>query len=126
MKSAFTAGSEIEPNDDSGHAEALRIGTPRVGRLPTTGDWDLYLIPTAEVPVTNLYRGEIIDGRLLPLKYTAYTPCFRSEAGSHGADVRGMIRQHQFDKVELVKFATPETSYDELERRVAALVTESR
>ena len=84
-----------------------------------SGDWDLYLIPTAEVPVTNLYRGEIIDGRLLPLKYTAYTPCFRSEAGSHGADVRGLIRQHQFDKVELVKFATPETSYDELERLTA-------
>lgn len=79
------------------------------------GDWDLYLIPTAEVPVTNLYRGEILDGRLLPLKYAAYTPCFRSEAGSYGADVRGLIRQHQFDKVELVKFATPHTSYDELE-----------
>lgn len=79
------------------------------------GDWDLYLIPTAEVPVTNLYRGEILDGRLLPMKYAAYTPCFRSEAGSYGADVRGLIRQHQFDKVELVKFATPETSYDELE-----------
>jgi seryl-tRNA synthetase len=79
------------------------------------GEWDLYLIPTAEVPVTNLYRGEILDGRLLPLKYTAYTPCFRSEAGSHGADVRGLIRQHQFDKVELVKFTTPEQSYDELE-----------
>src|SRR5687767_516046 len=79
------------------------------------GEWDLYLIPTAEVPVTNLYRGEILDGRLLPLKYTAYTPCFRSEAGSYGADVRGLIRQHQFDKVELVKFATPEQSYDELE-----------
>jgi seryl-tRNA synthetase len=79
------------------------------------GDWDLYLIPTAEVPVTNLYRGEILDGRLLPLKYTAYTPCFRSEAGSHGSDVRGLIRQHQFDKVELVKFTTPESSYDELE-----------
>lgn len=79
------------------------------------GDWDLYLIPTAEVPVTNLYRGEIIDGRLLPLKYTSYTPCFRSEAGSYGADVRGLIRQHQFDKVELVKFSEPRTSYDELE-----------
>ena len=79
------------------------------------GDWDLYLIPTAEVPVTNLYRGEILDGRRLPLKYTAYTPCFRSEAGSYGADVRGLIRQHQFDKVELVKFTTSETSYDELE-----------
>ncbi|MDP2055416.1 MAG: serine--tRNA ligase [Acidobacteriota bacterium] len=83
------------------------------------GDWDLYLIPTAEVPVTNLYRGEILDGRLLPIKYTAYTPCFRSEAGSYGADVRGLIRQHQFDKVELVKFAAPETSYDELESLTA-------
>ncbi|HEX6163834.1 MAG TPA: serine--tRNA ligase [Vicinamibacterales bacterium] len=83
------------------------------------GEWDLYLIPTAEVPVTNLYRGEILDGRLLPLKYTAYTPCFRSEAGSYGADTRGLIRQHQFDKVELVKFATPETSYDELESLTA-------
>jgi seryl-tRNA synthetase len=79
------------------------------------GDWDLYLIPTAEVPVTNLYRGEILDGTRLPLKYTSYTPCFRSEAGSYGADVRGLIRQHQFDKVELVKFAAPETSYEELE-----------
>ena len=83
------------------------------------GEWDLYLIPTAEVPVTNLYRGEILDGRLLPIKYTAYTPCFRSEAGSYGADVRGLIRQHQFDKVELVKFTTPETSYDELEALTA-------
>jgi seryl-tRNA synthetase len=83
------------------------------------GDWDLYLIPTAEVPVTNLYRGEILDGRLLPLKFAAYTPCFRSEAGSHGADVRGLIRQHQFDKVELVKFSAPETSYDELEQLTA-------
>ena len=83
------------------------------------GEWDLYLIPTAEVPVTNLYRGEILDGRLLPIKYTAYTPCFRSEAGSYGADVRGLIRQHQFDKVELVKFATPEQSYDELESLTA-------
>jgi seryl-tRNA synthetase len=65
------------------------------------GDWDLFLIPTAEVPVTNLYRGEILDGRTLPLKYTSYTPCFRSEAGSYGTDVRGLIRQHQFDKDEL-------------------------
>jgi seryl-tRNA synthetase len=79
------------------------------------GNWDLFLIPTAEVPVTNLYRGEIIDGRALPLKYASYTPCFRSEAGSYGADTRGLIRQHQFDKVELVKFATPDTSYEELE-----------
>ena len=84
-----------------------------------SGEWDLYLIPTAEVPVTNLYRGEILDGRLLPLKFTAYSPCFRSEAGSYGADVRGLIRQHQFDKVELVKFATPDTSYDELESLTA-------
>ena len=83
------------------------------------GEWDLYLVPTAEVPVTNLYRGEILDGRLLPLKFTAYSPCFRSEAGSYGADVRGLIRQHQFDKVELVKFATPDTSYDELESLTA-------
>jgi len=79
------------------------------------GDWDLFLIPTAEVPLTNLHRGEIVDGRQLPFLYTAYTPCFRSEAGSYGADVRGLIRQHQFDKVELVKFTTPEQSYDELE-----------
>jgi seryl-tRNA synthetase len=83
------------------------------------GDWDLYLVPTAEVPLTNLYRGEILDGRRLPLRYTAYTPCFRSEAGSYGADVRGLIRQHQFDKVELMTFATPEQSFDELERLTA-------
>jgi seryl-tRNA synthetase len=79
------------------------------------GDWDLYLIPTAEVPLTNLHRGEILDGRELPIRTTAYTPCFRSEAGSYGQDVRGLIRQHQFDKVELVKITTPEQSYDELE-----------
>ena len=79
------------------------------------GDWDLYLVPTAEVPLTNLHREEILDGRLLPLKYCAYTPCFRSEAGSYGADVRGLIRQHQFDKVELVKFAAPDRSHEELE-----------
>jgi len=83
------------------------------------GDWDLYLVPTAEVPLTNMFRGEILDGRTLPLKFTAYTPCFRSEAGSYGADVRGLIRQHQFDKVELVKFTTPEQSYDELEALTA-------
>jgi len=79
------------------------------------GEWDLYLVPTAEVPLTNLHRDEILDGRTLPIRYTAYTPCFRSEAGSYGQDVRGLIRQHQFDKVELVKFTTPEQSYDELE-----------
>jgi len=80
------------------------------------GDWDLFLIPTAEVPLTNMHREEILDGRKLPIAYTAYTPCFRSEAGSYGVDVRGLIRQHQFDKVELVKFTTPETSHDELEK----------
>ena len=80
------------------------------------GDWDLYLVPTAEVPLTNMHRGEILDGRSLPIRYTAYTPCFRSEAGSYGADVRGLIRQHQFDKVELMAFSRPEESYNELER----------
>ena len=79
-------------------------------------DWDLYLIPTAEVPVTNIHREETLDERDLPVSYTAYTPCFRSEAGSYGRDTRGLIRQHQFDKVELVKFTTPETSMTELEK----------
>jgi seryl-tRNA synthetase len=80
------------------------------------GEWDLYMVPTAEVPLTNMHRGEILDGRELPIRYTAYTPCFRSEAGSYGADVRGLIRQHQFDKVELMVFTTPEESFNELER----------
>jgi seryl-tRNA synthetase len=80
------------------------------------GERDLWLIPTAEVPVTNLYRDEVIDEKRLPVCLTAYTPCFRSEAGSYGKDVRGIIRQHQFQKVELVKFTRPENSYDELER----------
>ena len=80
------------------------------------GDFDLFLIPTAEVPLTNLHRGDILSSESLPLKYVAYTPCFRSEAGSYGADVRGLIRQHQFDKVELVTIARPEHSYDELEK----------
>ncbi len=80
------------------------------------GEKDLWLIPTAEVPVTNLYRDEVLDGARLPISLTAYTPCFRSEAGSYGKDVRGIIRQHQFQKVELVKFAHPDTSYDELEK----------
>ena len=84
------------------------------------GEWDLYLVPTAEVPLTNLHRGEILDGRQLPIRYTAYTPCFRSEAGSYGADVRGLIRQHQFDKVELMAFTTPEESFAELERLTAS------
>jgi seryl-tRNA synthetase len=101
------------------NADALR-GT---GNLPKfeqdlfkiAGEWDLFLIPTAEVPLTNLHRGEILDGRQLPFNYTAYTPCFRSEAGSYGADTKGLIRQHQFDKVELVKFTMPEQSYEALE-----------
>ena len=103
---------------------AALIGT---GNLPKfeadlfkiSGEWDLYLVPTAEVPLTNLHRGEILDGRELPIRYTAYTPCFRSEAGSYGQDVRGLIRQHQFDKVELVKLTTPEQSYEELESLTA-------
>jgi len=80
------------------------------------GEKDLWLIPTAEVPVTNLYRDEILDAERLPISLTAYTPCFRSEAGSYGKDVRGIIRQHQFQKVELVKFARPENSYEEHEK----------
>ncbi len=76
---------------------------------------ELYLIPTAEVPVTNYYRDEILDAPQLPKKWVAYTPCFRSEAGSYGRDTRGVIRQHQFEKVELVKYALPENSYEELE-----------
>jgi seryl-tRNA synthetase len=80
------------------------------------GEKDLWLIPTAEVPVTNLYRDEVLDGARLPISLTAYTACFRSEAGSYGKDVRGIIRQHQFQKVELVKFAHPSQSYEELEK----------
>lgn len=87
-------------------------------RLHAPAD-DWYLVPTAEVPVTNLHAGEILEEKQLPLRYTAYTPCFRSEAGSYGKDVRGLIRQHQFEKVELVSFATPETSYDVLEQLTA-------
>src|SRR5262245_51328851 len=82
-------------------------------------DTDYYLIPTAEVPVTNIYRDDIIDGQKLPIKFTAYTPCFRSEAGSYGKDVRGIFRQHQFNKVELVKFTRPEDSSAELESLVS-------
>ncbi len=79
---------------------------------------DYFLVPTAEVPVTNMHRDEILDGSKLPIKYCAYTACFRAEAGSAGRDTRGLIRQHQFNKVELVKFANPETSYEELEKLV--------
>jgi seryl-tRNA synthetase len=84
----------------------------------SAGERTLYLIPTAEVPLTNLHRGEILEAAELPKKYVAFTPCFRSEAGSYGKDVRGLFRQHQFHKVELVKLTTPETSMDELERMV--------
>ena len=80
------------------------------------GDKDLWLIPTAEVPVTNLYRNEVLEAAQLPVSLTAYTPCFRSEAGSYGKDVRGIIRQHQFQKVEMVKFTRPEDSYEQLEK----------
>jgi seryl-tRNA synthetase len=80
------------------------------------GEKDLWLVPTAEVPVTNLYRDETLDAACLPISLTAYTPCFRSEAGSYGKDVRGIIRQHQFQKVELVKFSRPEDSYEQLEK----------
>jgi len=96
------------------------------GQLPKFADdlfkienHDFWLIPTAEVPVTNIYRDEVVDPEQLPIKLCAYTPCFRSEAGSYGRDVRGIIRQHQFQKVELVKFARPENSYDELESLTA-------
>jgi seryl-tRNA synthetase len=80
---------------------------------------ELYLIPTAEVPVTNIFRDEILDAGGLPIRYSAYTPCFRSEAGSYGKDTRGLIRQHQFEKVEMVKFTAPEQSWEELEKLVA-------
>lgn len=99
------------------------IGT---GQLPKFSEdmfriegMDYYLIPTAEVPVTNLYRGEILDGELLPIYHCAYSACFRAEAGAAGRDTRGLIRQHQFNKVELVKFCHPEHSYDELEKLTA-------
>jgi len=102
---------------------ASMVGT---GQLPKFADdmfkcegLDYYMVPTAEVPVTNMYRGEILDGACLPVKHVAYTACFRAEAGAAGRDTRGLIRQHQFDKVELVKFVRPEVSYDELESLVA-------
>ncbi|MEN8806417.1 MAG: serine--tRNA ligase [Desulfobacterales bacterium] len=79
-------------------------------------DWDYFMIPTAEVPLTNLHQGEVLDEGQLPIYYTAFTPCFRSEAGSYGKDTRGLIRQHQFNKVEMVKLTQPEASYDELEK----------
>jgi seryl-tRNA synthetase len=81
--------------------------------------WDYYLIPTSEVPMTNIPAGEILDESKLPLKFTAFTPCFRSEAGSYGKDTKGLIRQHQFNKVEMVKITSPESSFDELESLLA-------
>lgn len=100
-----------------------RTSTTVTGQLPKFEEdlfklegWDYYLVPTAEVPVTNIHQNEILDEQDLPRLYAAYTPCFRSEAGSYGKDTRGLIRQHQFNKVELVKFTTPETSYEELEK----------
>jgi seryl-tRNA synthetase len=102
---------------------ANRASTTATGQLPKFEQdlfklegWDYYLVPTAEVPVTNIHQDEIMDEEELPKLYAAYTPCFRSEAGSYGKDTRGLIRQHQFNKVELVKFTTPDTSYEELEK----------
>jgi len=135
----FGAGAKLERalinfmldihTDEHGYQEVLppfivnRESMMHTGQLPKFEQdlfklegWDYYMIPTAEVPVTNIHQDEILDEERLPLLYCAYTPCFRSEAGSYGKDTRGLIRQHQFNKVELVKFTTPETSYDELEK----------
>ena len=111
--------TEVEPPFMANTASLTGTGNlPKfeMDLFKVAGDWDLYLIPTAEVPLTNMHRGEILDGRQLPIRYTAYTPCFRSEAGSYGTDVRGLIRQHQFDKVELMTFTSPDQSHAELER----------
>jgi seryl-tRNA synthetase len=118
----------LDINTSKGYKEVFppllvnRDSMTGTGQLPKfalelfrTVDPELYLIPTAEVPVTNIHRDEILNEKDLPIYYTAYTPCFRREAGSYGKDTRGLIRQHQFNKVELVKFVKPETSYDELE-----------
>ncbi|MBU4055832.1 MAG: serine--tRNA ligase [Proteobacteria bacterium] len=114
---------------ENGYVETLppfivnRQSMTNTGQLPKFEEdlfkiqgWDYFLIPTAEVPVTNIHADEILDMDSLPIYYAAYTPCFRSEAGSYGRDTRGLIRQHQFNKVELVKLVSPETSYDELEK----------
>ena len=118
--------------DEHGYTEVLppylvnRASMTGTGQLPKFEEdaflienEDYFLIPTAEVPVTNLYRDEILSGEDLPIRYAAYSACFRSEAGSAGRDTRGLIRQHQFNKVELVKFVKPEDSYDELEKLTA-------
>lgn len=122
----------LDQNTSKGYLEIFppilvnRESMTGTGQLPKfsdelfrTVDPELYLIPTAEVPVTNIHRDEILREEELPIYYTAYTPCFRREAGSYGKDVRGLIRQHQFNKVELVKFTKPEDSYDELEKLTA-------
>ena len=135
----FGAGAKLERvlinfmldvhTTEHGYKEVLppfivnRTSLTNTGQLPKFEEdlfklqgWDYFMIPTAEVPVTNIHQDEILDEDKLPILYTAYTPCFRSEAGSYGKDTRGLIRQHQFNKVELVKFTKPETSYDELEK----------
>ena len=135
----FAAGARLERalinfmldlhTTEHGYKEVLppfmvnRTSMTHTGQLPKFEEdlfklkgWDYFMIPTAEVPVTNIHANEILDESILPVLYTAYTPCFRSEAGSYGKDTRGLIRQHQFNKVELVKFSLPETSYDELEK----------
>ncbi len=138
----FGAGAQLERalinlmldvhTREHGYLEVLppfivnRTSMTHTGQLPKFEEdlfqlkgWDYFLVPTAEVPVTNIHQGEVLDAEALPIRYTAYTPCFRSEAGSYGKDTRGLIRQHQFNKVELVKFAAPENSYDELETLLA-------
>ena len=138
----FGAGARLERalinfmldihTSEHGYKEVLppfmvnRAALTHTGQLPKFAEdlfkiegWDYFLIPTAEVPVTNIHQGEILDEEMLPIYYTAHTPCFRSEAGSYGKDTRGLIRQHQFNKVELVKFVSPENSYDELEKLTA-------
>lgn len=122
----------LDTHTENGYTEILppymvnRASMTGTGQLPKfeedafkVTNTDYFLIPTAEVPVTNMLRGDIVDGDMLPIKYCAYSACFRSEAGSAGRDTRGLIRQHQFNKVELVKFAKPEDSYAELESLTA-------
>jgi seryl-tRNA synthetase len=122
----------LDIHSDNGYTEVFppfmvnRESMRGTGQLPKfeedafkLADFDYFLIPTAEVPVTNMHRDEIIPGDILPLKYCAYSACFRAEAGSAGRDTRGLIRQHQFNKVELVKFSDPESSYEELESLTA-------
>ena len=119
----------LNTHTENGYTEVFppfmvnRASMTGTGQLPKfeedafkLNNMDYFLIPTAEVPVTNMHRDEILDGSKLPIQYCAYSACFRAEAGSAGRDTRGLIRQHQFNKVELVKFADPETSYDELEK----------